>query len=367
MKAGNVKILKFLGIFIVVFVVLLWAGVPEELGGLYSSVQPDTAAGTGGNEVTVGAFNIQVFGTSKADQEDVMTVLADVIRGYDLIAVQEIRDASGTALPALINRTNQDGSAYDALVSERLGRTISKEQYAFVYDTTTMIPEGEAFTYPEPSGTDPFHRDPFIARFSTADGGFDAVYIVVHTDPDEAEAEIAALADVVAYVRELYPDEEEIVVMGDLNADGSYFDEESDTPLRSAGYYWLIGDEVDTTVGSMNCTYDRIIITRNMTDLFGGDTGTVRFDEVFNLTSEEALAVSDHYPVYAVFSTGAAEQEDTFWSFLNTTWYEDGPFSEFVDNLTGSSDTGAADQEDSIWSFLNTTWYKYKPFTELME
>ena len=60
-----------------------------------------------------------------------MEVLADIIRTYDVIAIQEIRDASQTALPALVDLVNADGSQYDYVVSERLGRTSSKEQYAY--------------------------------------------------------------------------------------------------------------------------------------------------------------------------------------------------------------------------------------------
>ena len=57
----------------------------------------------------IGAFNIQVFGVTKASKPEVMDVLADIIRTYDVIAIQEIRDASQTALPALVDLANSDG------------------------------------------------------------------------------------------------------------------------------------------------------------------------------------------------------------------------------------------------------------------
>lgn len=70
---------------------------------------------TGGNQsndetLRIGAFNIQIFGISKASKPEVMDVLADIIRTYDIIAIQEIRDASQTALPALVDLANADGS-----------------------------------------------------------------------------------------------------------------------------------------------------------------------------------------------------------------------------------------------------------------
>ena len=75
----------------------------------------------GGNQsnnetLRVGAFNIQIFGISKASKPEVMDVLADIIRIYDIIAIQEIRDKSQTALPALVDLTNSDGSGSCLLI-----------------------------------------------------------------------------------------------------------------------------------------------------------------------------------------------------------------------------------------------------------
>ena len=81
-----------------------------------------------------------------------MDVLADIIRTYDIIAIQEIRVASQTALPTLVNLVNADSSQYDYVVSERLGRTTSKEQYAYIYNTQTIELTSTPHTYPEPAG-----------------------------------------------------------------------------------------------------------------------------------------------------------------------------------------------------------------------
>ncbi len=50
------------------------------------------------DKIKVGAFNLQVFGTTKANKPEVMGALSKIIRNYDVIAVQEIRDSSQTAL-----------------------------------------------------------------------------------------------------------------------------------------------------------------------------------------------------------------------------------------------------------------------------
>ena len=133
-------------------------------------------------------------------------------------------------------------------------------------------------------------------------GNFDATFIVIHTDPDEATEEINGLGAVVEYALSSYPDEMDFVVMGDLNADGSYYDEDGTSTLGGSEYYWVIDDGVDTTTKSTDCTYDRIIITDSVVSDLSGDAGVYRFDIEYGLTVDETVAVSDHYPVYAELS-----------------------------------------------------------------
>jgi deoxyribonuclease-1-like protein len=268
---------------------------------------PSASPSSDGNQseegtLRIGAFNIQVFGTTKASKPEVMDVLGKIIRTYDVVAIQEIRDASQTALPALVDEVNSDGSKYDYAVSERLGRTTSKEQYAYIYNTQTVELTDTPHTYPEPNETDPFHREPYIASFKALDGNnFDVTLMVIHTDPDEATEEINALDAVVEYAQSVYTDEQDFIVMGDLNADCSYFDEDSSSTLSSTGYYWCVNNSVDTTTKTTDCTYDRIIITNEAVSDFTGDTGVFRFDTEYSLTTDETTAVSDHYPVYVEF------------------------------------------------------------------
>jgi len=246
----------------------------------------------------IGAFNIQVFGVSKASKPEVMDVLADIIRTYDIIAIQEIRDASQIALPALVDLVNADGSQYSYVVSERLGRTTSKEQYSYIFNTDAVELTSSPQTYPEPNGTDPFHREPYIASFRALGGNFDAIFIVLHADPEEATAEINGLGAVVTYAQSTYPEEQDFIVMGDLNADGSYFDEDGVSTMSGSEYYWLIDDSVDTTTKSTDYTYDRIIVTDSAVSDLSGDSGVFRYDLEYGLTLDETVAVSDHYPVY---------------------------------------------------------------------
>lgn len=261
---------------------------------------PVVTATTSDTTIKLAAFNLQVFGVTKADKPEIMGVLSKIIRSYDIIAVQEIRDATQTALPKLIDTVNSEGSpAYSYIASERLGRTTSKEQYAYIYNIQTVQLIGSPYTYPDTN--DLFQREPYVANFEVKNGNFDFVLITIHTDPDTAEQEINDLPMVVEDAKSRYQGEGDFIVMGDLNADCSYFNENSQSPLRSSDYNWIIGDSVDTTTKSTDCTYDRIIITTPAKEDFTGESSVFRFDTAYNLNYESTIAASDHYPVFGTF------------------------------------------------------------------
>jgi len=87
------------------------------------------------------------------------------------------------------------------------------------------------------------------------------VLIGLHTDPDTAVEEMEALVGVHAAVAEEW-NTDDILIMGDVNADCSYATatELAGLTLRNATLFtWLIGDDVDTTTTSTDCAYDRCV------------------------------------------------------------------------------------------------------------
>ncbi len=193
--------------------------------------------------IKIASFNIQIFGQSKSSKQEVMDILVQIIRNFDIVAIQEIRDIAGTAIITLKNQVNADGSSYDVIVGPRVGRTSSKEQYAFMYDTTVLQVLPNSYTYDDDGDgndsndiddslhlNDLFEREPFIAHFKVKSDGFDFVLINIHAKPDDAENEISYLPDVIS---DVFPhlNETDVICLGDFNADGSYFDEDTYTTI----------------------------------------------------------------------------------------------------------------------------------------
>jgi len=259
-------------------------------------------------EIQIAAFNIQVFGKTKRSKPEVMEVLVDIAQEFELLVIQEVRDSSKTTADIFLDELNAESEfTYAMYEGPRVGRTSSKEQYVLYY-LPALFELEYAYTYPDDD--DVFEREPLIAKLRAGD--FDFTLIVCHVKPEDAEAELQALEEVVSVVLEADPTEEDIILMGDFNADGSYLDE-ADLPViyNPAEYHILIPDDLDTMTTSDN-TYDRMIIMDGTFDneYVAGSAAVFSFDLEYGLTDEDFVQdVSDHYPIYAGFDVTAVDDD----------------------------------------------------------
>jgi len=252
-----------------------------------------------GDTIKVASFNIQVFGTSKLAKPDVMAVLAKVIRRFDVVAIQEIRSVDDSVIPRFIQMINADGSKYHFVIGPRLGRTNSKEQYAYLYDTNRLeVDPASVFTYPDPS--DRLHRTPLAARFRVrgipSEKAFSFYLVNIHTDPDETTTELNALGEVFLGMQRNTLGEDDIIVLGDLNVDD-----------RHLGNLGRVPDIVPaltrvTTNTRRNKMYDNIVFSGASTTEYTGRAEVFDLMTEYGLSTQQALEISDHLPIWAEFS-----------------------------------------------------------------
>ncbi len=280
--------------------------VPRQLA---SWVHPDSSSGEepparGGQTIRVATFNIQVFGQSKLRKPKVMQVLAQVIRRFDVVAIQEIRSKRQDVLPRLLEYVNADGSRYDYAIGPRLGRTSSAEQYAFVFNTATVEIDRSMVQTVVDRG-DRLHREPLVALFRARgpppEQAFTFLLINIHTDPDEVPQELKALAAVYQAVRRTpHPVskrlEDDVILLGDLNTDAEHLG-----PLGRLPYLVAAITQEPTNTRRTK-QYDNILFHREATREFTGRAGVLDLQKEFGLSLQEALRVSDHLPVWAEFT-----------------------------------------------------------------
>jgi len=260
------------------------------------------------DKLLIATYNIQVFGKSKMSKPAVVDALVKIVRLFDLVAIQEIRAQDDNILPDFVKALNADGSQYDFIISPRLGRTISTEQYAFVFDRTRVEYDPNAVgTMSDPS--DMLHREPFVARFrartSSPQHAFTFWMVNTHTDPDEVPEEVAALADVFEVMQRARQDEDDVILLGDLNANENEMGRLGKLPAMG----WVVRGI--TTNTRRTKAYDNILFNTRATGEFTGRWGVFDIERAFGLTAEQALDVSDHFPVWAEYSVWEAGPRPT--------------------------------------------------------
>ncbi|CAK9032715.1 Deoxyribonuclease gamma (DNase gamma) (DNase I homolog protein DHP2) (Deoxyribonuclease I-like 3) (DNase I-like 3) (Liver and spleen DNase) (LS-DNase) (LSD) [Durusdinium trenchii] len=266
-------------------------------------------------------FNIQNYGVSKASKPAVLDALAATIHRYDVVTIQEISqlpddtgvcgDHTESAICDLQAAVNAQGRSFSLAISPRIG----DEQYAVMYDSSKAL-FLEGATYPDNSSV--YSRPPYAFHLQV--GGSSMVIASTHTSPSSASSEIAQYPSVISWMEATFT-ADYYMVAGDYNADGSYFDEDSDwTAIMNSipSYSLLTGNEMDTTLALSSNTYDRIIVSSAME---ASGCAVYKLEDHLNLSGvlaegcaqdyissdicssstvewhEVAKELSDHYPV----------------------------------------------------------------------
>ncbi|XP_060108483.1 deoxyribonuclease-1-like [Heteronotia binoei] len=252
------------------------------------------------------AFNIRSFGKAKAANRKVMGGLVQILSRCDISAVQEVRDSKGSAIRTLLKELNRydPSHRYSCLESKRLGRGSYKEQNVFIYRMDLVsVTDWCQFGEEDSSPFEAFSRGPFAARFhSPITAVSDFVLLLHHASPREAVRELDLLFGVCMELVQRWKTQN-LMVLGDLNAAGAYIPASAWAGIRLRShldFHWLIGDQVDTTVSHRTCcAYDRIIVHGD--ELLGAvvvrSAKPFNFTHALGLSEEEALKISDHYPV----------------------------------------------------------------------
>ncbi|KFW67560.1 Deoxyribonuclease-1, partial [Pygoscelis adeliae] len=251
----------------------------------------------------ISAFNIKVFGDSKMSNQTIADIIVSILSGYDITVVQEVQDSDLSAVKKLMDQLNSESlHPYSFLSSIPLGRTTYKEQYLFIY-RSDMVSVLGSYYYDdgcESCGTDTFSREPFIVKFfSPTTQVEEFVMVPLHAKPSSAVEEIDTLYDVYTDVVNKWATNN-ILLLGDFNADCSYVTSAQWPSIRLRSLdacEWLIPDSADTPVASHTDCAIVVCGSKLKRSIVPNSAAIYNFQRAFQLEQEEALAVSDHYPV----------------------------------------------------------------------
>jgi endonuclease/exonuclease/phosphatase family metal-dependent hydrolase len=269
------------------------------------AAQPTTYGGAAppladGPTFRIASFNIEAFGTKKTQDARVYHTLAEIVRQFEIVAIQEIRTSDEYLMPNFVKLINSKGRRYDFVLGPPIGNSTTKERYAFVFDAERiMVDPNSVYTVGDPDNL--LHREPLVASFSTRmppSEAFTFILVNVHTDPDVAPAELEALGEAFRAVRRASRGEDDVIMLGDFNAD--------DVKIARSrlgqipGVTPLVRGVFSNT--RQDHLYDNLVVHLPSTTECVGRSGVFNVMERFKLTAAEAELVSNHLPVYAEFS-----------------------------------------------------------------
>lgn len=252
----------------------------------------------GRNTIRVATANLGPFDREKLSKPHVVKRLVDVIRRFDVVAVQDIRARDQGILVDFVEQINSDGRHYDFATPPSVGRDPVQQYAAFLFDRATIqIDRRTVCLVEDPAGR--FRRPPLVASFqargTNAQEAFTFTLINVHVDSTRAE-ELDLLDDVFRAVRDDGRGEDDVILLGDLGADDRHLGQLRQVPNMT----WAIADVPSTTRGTR--LLDNVLFDRRATAEFTGRAGVVDLIREFDLSMRQAVEISDHLPVWAEFS-----------------------------------------------------------------
>ena len=230
---------------------------------------PPQVQGLTGEHPTIMMYNTQTLGRAKVSNRTELDILVGLIENQDFSILQEVRDVTNTTRQTLRQELHKE---YEIHESERRGRTAYKESMFFIWNTSVFSVSEPRYYFEDP--TDIYEREPYVVNVTHNGTWF---YLVsTHVQPRNAEEEIEALLQTLSTYTDPY------VLLGDLNADCSYYDASQTPTVKNTT--WILPTGVDTTVSDRTCAYDRIITNNN--SLFNGYA-----------VYDKGQQISDHYPI----------------------------------------------------------------------
>ena len=249
--------------------------------------------------IRIAGANFGPLDRQKLNQRDLAAQLAEIIREFDVVAVQGVWGHNQGIVLDLLEQVNQGGKNYDFAIPARVGRQPVEKYSAFFFDRSVLeIDRGTVFEVGDPGQV--FLNKPLVAAFRVRgpkpEEAFTFTLVNIEVDPPQAELELNMLADVFRAVRDDGRGEDDVLLVGSFGANPQRLGSLGRVP----NMMWSIADRPTTTLGTD--AVDNILFESLATVEFVGRSGTVDLMSKFDLSVQQASQVSNHLPVWAEFS-----------------------------------------------------------------
>lgn len=269
------------------------------------------ASGTGANAeappatlgnrktIRIASANFGPLDRQKLNHREIAAQVAEIIRGFDVVAVQGVWGHNQGIVLDLLEQVNQAGRDYDFAIPMRVGREPVEKYSAYFFDRAVLeIDRSTVYEVGDPGQV--FLNKPLVAAFRvrgpSPEEAFTFTLVNVEVDPTQVELELNLLADVFHAVRDDGRGEDDVLLVGSFAANPNSLGGLQRVPHMM----WSIADRPTTTLGTE--AVDNILFQSRATVEFVGRSGTLDLMSKFDLPVQQASMISNHLPVWAEFS-----------------------------------------------------------------
>lgn len=242
------------------------------------------------------SWNLENFGKSKS--EETINYIANSLKYYDLIAIQEIVAGYGgaQAVARLADELNRKGAKWGYVISDPTsGSTYKKERYAFIWKTSKLKKIGRAWL--EKKYHLEIDREPYFCTFQYKNKQFTVANFHAITKNKQPETEIKYFKFLPAEYPTL-----NLIFAGDFNCPQSHT---VFNPLKKMGYQSILVNQ--KTSLKKDCKNGMCLASEfdnmyfNVSKITTINSGVISFYKNFN-SLKEARIISDHIPIWIEFS-----------------------------------------------------------------
>lgn len=252
------------------------------------------------NRIRIASFKLS-GASSHPNPQLAMQVMADICRRHDLIAFQEVdghRPGWLDELAAEIARQSSGRAVYRH-AGDHIRVTRNEPQYAFLYNAATLeLDLGHTYTVADPDNV--LVREPLVgwfrARQARPEEAFTFTVANIQLDREHPGNELAYLGNLYSAIRSDGRGEDDVIFVGDFKSGDRALAETQ----KKFGMTWVVSDTATNTM--KDAQYDNLVFNEMATLEFTGNGGVVDFLKLYNLGFRDAMAISEHMPVWAEFS-----------------------------------------------------------------
>lgn len=248
------------------------------------------------SQIKVISWNVENLGKSKSDST--ITYIANTLKEYDVIALQEVVAGYGgaQAVAKLADELNRKGSKWDYVISDPTTSSAYKtERYAFLWKTNKIKKIGEPWL--EKKYSQEIDREPYYCTFKYNEKAVTLVNFHAITKSKQPETEIKYFK----FLPSEYP-LLNLLFIGDFNCPQSHT---VFNPLKKMGYVSVFKNQKTTLKREckkgicLASEFDNIWYNSSKIKVLKYDV--IHFYKDFN-SLKEAGEVSDHIPIWVEIS-----------------------------------------------------------------